>query len=185
MDWLSTIVGALIGFLSSLGIIVAERMIARFGRIKVFVKMVHDRSFGNITWGFQDMGDGVFLYVPMWIELQNLSDATRVIRDVNLILYNDDVRVAEMRQINRSLRDGNEFLYANNGSYSFSLEPRCVVQYECEFVLRRDEHVECFNKIKLRYFDEKGKEVIFNLGSVDGNWEVGEFNNLGNWKELF
>ncbi len=36
MDWLSTIVGAVIGFVSSMGIIIVQRLLDRAGKIEIY-----------------------------------------------------------------------------------------------------------------------------------------------------
>lgn len=86
MDWLSTIVGAAIGFVSSIGIIIVQRLLDRAGKIEIYAKAVYDRPTGTYTWGFHRNADGIFLNVPLWIEIQNLSNSTRILRDINLLL---------------------------------------------------------------------------------------------------
>ena len=63
MDWLSTIVGAAICFVSSIGIIIVQRLLDRAGKIESYAKAVYDRLTGTHTWGFHRNADGIFLNV--------------------------------------------------------------------------------------------------------------------------
>ena len=122
MDWLSTIIGAAIGFLSSIGIIFVQRLFDRVGNLDFFAKVVYDRSTGSYTWGFYKNADGVFLKVPLWIEIQNLSNSTRIIRDINLLLVSKGKELVTMIQSNRAdIKNQEIYLFANGGSYSLSL----------------------------------------------------------------
>ena len=49
MDWFSTILGAIIGFISSIGIIVVQRLLDRVGKLEIYVKVVNDRTTGTNT----------------------------------------------------------------------------------------------------------------------------------------
>lgn len=90
-----------------------------------------------------------------------------------------------MKQINRFGKAENEVLYANNGSYSFVIEPRTIAEYECCFMLKKDErNTQYFDQIKLRYFDEYDKEHDFILDNVEGNWVERFFPFSGEWKVL-
>lgn len=124
-DWCSTIIGALIGFMSSVGVII--------------VKRIFERSLGKRTWEFQTTQDGMYLNVPLWIEIQNLSNVLKVMRDVNLLLYKQGKYVAEMHQINRTGNQENSFLYANSGRYSFVIAARNIAKYECHFALKKND----------------------------------------------
>lgn len=185
MDWFSTIIGAAIGFISSIGIIVAERLLDKKGKLRIFAKVVYDHFSGLHSWGFRNTSDGMFLNVPLWLEFQNTSNAVRVIRDANLVLFDGNERVAETIQMNRCGDKEDAFMYANNGSYSFVIQPRSIVKYECHFALKKNSQTQqCFTRICLRYFDERNKEKSLILGDVDGSWQPGDFPRSGKWIEL-
>jgi hypothetical protein len=96
MDWFSTIVGAAIGFLSSIGIIIVQQLFDRAGKLEIYAKIVYDRATGSHTWGFSQNPDGIFLNVPLWMEIQNLSNSTRILRDINLLLVSNGKELATM-----------------------------------------------------------------------------------------
>ena len=185
MDWCSTLIGGLIGFISSVGTLIVERLLNQNAKINLYAKIVYEHRYGKNTWGFWNFEDEIALNVPIWIEFQNLSNSTRVMRNVNLLLYKDGNRQQELCQINRSGDREKKFDFANDGSYSFVIEPRSIQKYECHFSLKQSMcKAECFYEIKLRYFDEKDKEHILHLGSVNGSWEVGDFPRSGEWIKL-
>jgi len=185
MDWLSTIIGAAIGFVSSIGIIVVQRLFERAGRLEIYAKVVYDRPTGSHTWGFRNGRDGITLNVPIWIEIQNLSNSARILRDINLLLVSEGKDVAAMTQINRAgSKDSGEYLYANEGNYSLSVEGREIKRIVCYFSLKFYTDVPNFDEIKLRYFDEKNQPRKFSLGKVEGDWKIKEFPRNEEWIKL-
>ena len=185
MDWVSTIIGAAIGFVSSVGIIVAERLINKAGRLKVYYKIVYDHPTGKNTWGFQRTDQGIFLIVPIWLEIENTTNSTRVLRDVNLVLFRNGKRIADLMQANCCGEKENPHYFGNNGSYSFIAEPKSIRKYECHFFLKQNPmEDQQFDEIKLRYFGEHDQEYFFSIGKVDGNWRIGDFKRPEVWKRL-
>ena len=185
MDWLSTIIGAAIGFLSSIGIIFVQRLFDRVGNLDFFAKVVYDRSTGSYTWGFYKNADGVFLKVPLWIEIQNLSNSTRIIRDINLLLVSKGKELVTMIQSNRAdIKNQEIFLFANGGSYSLSLGGGEIKKIECHFLLKASPDIPAFDEIYLRYYDEKCRVHKFSLGHVEGDWIEKEFPRSGEWIKL-
>lgn len=65
MDVFFTIIGALIGFVSSIGIIIVERIIDRSGKLKIYVELVYDRIDNRRTWRFHRNQDGMFLNISL------------------------------------------------------------------------------------------------------------------------
>ena len=185
MDWASTLIGAGIGFVSSVGIILVERLINKAGRLKVYYKIVHDHPTGTHTWGFQLEDQGTFLNVPIWLEIENTSNSTRVLRDVNLLLYRNGKKIGEMIQSNYCGKKEDPFFFGNRGSYSFIAEPRSIQKYECHFLLQRKplEDQE-FDELKLRYFGEHDCEHVYSIGKIKGNWQIGDFQRPNGWKNI-
>lgn len=186
MNWLSTLIGAAIGFLSSIGIIIVQRLIDRAGKIEIYVKAMYDRPTGSHTWGFHRNADGIFLNVPLWIEIQNLSHSTRILRDINLLLVSKGKELAAMIQSNRAdIKNQGPYLYANDGSYSLSLGGAKInKKIDCHFLLKASSDVPPFDEIVLRYYDEKNRAHKFSLGQVEGDWTIKEFPRSGEWIKL-
>ena len=90
-----------------------------------------------------------------------------------------------MIQINKSIKGDSEFYFANEGSYSFILDPKSIHQYECYFNIKYNpEKNQAFDKIMLRYFDERDNEQLFTLATVDGDWKTKQFPITGKWQYL-
>lgn len=186
MDWVSTLIGAAIGFVSSIGILFAERILDRTGKTHIYVKIVNDRGTGKYTWGFKEFDSGISFHVPLWMELENTSNTTRVLRDVNLVLFQGKTRITEMVQFqSNTLKDKEPIVFGNDGSYSFVLEPRSIHKYEYHFGLKmtavQGKH---FDQVKLRYYDELDREHLFLLGEVDGDWQEKQFPRSGKWQKM-
>lgn len=185
MDWISTIIGAAIGFVSSIGIILVQRLIDRAGNLEIYTKVVYNRSTGSYTWGFLRNADGVFLNVPLWIEILNQSNSTRIIRDINLLIASEGKELMTMIQSNRfDINNQDSYLYANEGSYSLSLGGGEIKKIDCHFFLKGGSDIPAFDEIYLRYYDEKNRAHIFSLGHVKGDWKEKEFSRSGEWVKL-
>lgn len=185
MDWLSTIVGAAIGFVSSIGIVLVQRLLDGAGKLEIFVKIVYDRPTGSNTWGFHQNADGIYLNVPIWIQIQNLSNSSRMMRDVNLILVNEGKEIRSLIQSSRTeIKNYGEYLYANEGCYSLSADGKEIKQIDCHFLLKQNSDISTFDEIMLRYYDEKNCAHKFSLGHVNGDWQVRDFPRNGGWVKL-
>ena len=185
MDWLSTIIGAMIGFVSSIGIILVQRLFDRLGNLEIYGRVVYDRSTGNRTWGFHKNADGLFLKVPLWIEIQNLSKCTRILRDINLLLVSEGKELMTMVQCDRiDIKGQGFYLFANGGSYSLSLGGGEIKKLDCYFLLKANSDNPSFDEIVLRYYDEKNCAHKFSLGHVEGDWIQKEFPRDREWVKL-
>lgn len=174
------IIGAVIGFISSIGTTIVAELIKNQGKIKLYFKIVYSKNVNGRTWGFHHGSDGLIFEVPLWIEAQNTSNATRVIRDLNIVLFRDGKELIQMTQINKN----NDEWYGNEGAYSFVMQPRSLKKYDCHFVIRKNQMGENFqfDEIRICYFDEKNKVHIYPLETIERSWELGNLNRVGIWK---
>lgn len=169
------LLGALIAFISSVGIILIQKWIDKCGKIYLYYKFINVK-IKQSPWGFYSEDSLTqTLIIPSVFELQNTTNTTRVIRDICLYLYDGEKLACKMRQIEYSTKNGNksdEFGSVNN-SYSFVLPPRSIQKTKCEFVLdisnTKTEKYK-FNKIVLKYFDEKNKEKMYVLKTLENVW---------------
>ncbi|WP_207642495.1 hypothetical protein [Desulfosporosinus sp. I2] len=129
--------------------------------------------------GVRNGSNGIIFEVPLWIELQNTSNAVRVIRDLNILLFRDGKELSQMMQITNQ----DNVWYGNEGAYSFVLQPRSLNKYDLHFLIKKNEMGDnCqFDEIRLRYFDEKDKKHTFTLDKIDRCWELGNLNREGFW----
>lgn len=176
------LLGAIIGFVSSIGTIIVQKNLDKKGKLNIFYKRTSlfgsDGLPGEIT--DKDIDGYYNCSIPLYLELQNTSNSTRVIRDFCLILYNKGKRVDKMYQISKmhsTIKKGSEITEeeyfefgCDKNSYSFVLPPRSIQRQQCwfEYQYKIDSQEEvCFDEVKVRYFDEKNKEKIFDFQKID------------------
>jgi len=180
---IGTIIGAVIGFFSSIGFFLISRWIDRRGRIRVFCKRT---AVSDATWGFtqSEIGEAM-LFLPLTMELYNTSNATRVTRNIQLLTYKDGKKVDSIRQISMSAKAGHVTDYgAENASYSFVLPPRTIKNVRCLFISSTNVVQESFDEFRIAYYDEKDKEINLHLAFYDGNWICRNEQIDGEWIEL-
>lgn len=175
----NTIIGAIIGFLSSILTVLIGRWIDNVGRLKIYIKII-STSNEQPGWGLMNGNQGTYLSVPVVYQIQNTSNTTRVIRDVNVLLFDGNKFFRKMKQIeymehtHRSsgqvLSVDKEYFGVDAGSYSFIIPPRSINTFKCRYILNEiqignlsDMH---FNTLKIRYFDERDKARIFNAKTI-------------------
>jgi len=175
------IIGAAIGFISSIGTTIVAELLKRQGKVKIYYKIVFSKIHNGRTWGFHDGPSGIIFEVPLWVELQNTSNVVRVIRDLNILLFKDGKELAQMVQITNNNKG---VWYGVNGAYSFLIQPRSINKYDLHFLIRKNEMGDNyqFDEIKLRYFDENDKKHIYQLGKIEQCWEISNLNREGSWK---
>ncbi len=191
IDWseiVLIIIGAIIGFVGSISTIIVHRIIDRKGKIKIYFHFSNIKNLNRGGWGFVDNnGLLTILLIPINFEIQNTSNATRVIRDVSLLLYNNSKQVCKMIQIEKSGNGRDEDMCEFGGekhSYSFVLPPSSIQKQTCEFAWRIEKKEASkyqFNKIVLSYFDEKDKQHLFTIKEIDGNWDMKTFKSDIDW----
>ncbi len=174
------LIGAAIGFISSIGTTIVAEILKRQGKVKIYYKIVFSKERNDKTWGFFRSNNEIIFEIPMWVELQNTSNAVHVIRDLNILLFKGEKQITQMTQINKV----NDTWYGNDGAYSFVLQPRSIKKYDLHFSIKKSELIDNYNfdKIKLRYFDEKDKKHIFTLTKLEKCWDLGNLNRNSKWK---
>lgn len=209
IDWnevVLIIIGAIIGFAVSLITTFTQRLIDKHGKLNVFYKFAVLKSSDNGSWGldysddkthFEQEEKGFVFTVPVIFEFQNTSNTTRVIRDVSLLLYMDKNFVAKMIQsdhFSSSEKTGSivtkksDMYYGgDNGSYSFVLPPRSIQKQRGLFLhtferTRKNDYL--FNKLVLRYFDEKNKPHMYEIKNLSDLWEKTRYIADKDWNDL-
>lgn len=188
IDWneiIYVVVGAVIGFIASIIVMVMERVLDKKGKLNIFYKRINQKIGNGLGWGFdRDIDGRLFFTLPVFFELQNTSNTTRVVRDLSFLLYSGTQFVGNMHQMGtirvRSsngsiITDEKAFSFgAEKGSYSFVLPPRSIQRQECEyvFVINPDEiEKKHFDTVIARYYDEHNKAHIFSAMSIENCWK--------------
>ena len=201
IDWneiIYILVGAIIGFLASIIVLVVERSLDKKGKINIYYLRTNQRGMNGLGWGFDKSGDGrLYLTIPIVFELQNTSNTTRVIRDVSLLLYSGKTFVGKMYQLpgmHITKRTGSQVtgekdyhFGSEKGSYSFVLPPRSIQRQECEYIFAiqaKDKEANHFDTIIARYYDEKNKSHTFKVMNIDNAWEQKHYDMDEEWLVL-
>lgn len=186
-----TLIGGIIGFASSIGVLAVTRLWDKAGKLTIYCKRSNRRG---LKWGFADEGDSVVFFLPIDYELQNTSNTTRTVRDVAIELYRNNSFIARMAQSEGAthtsryngeiVREYDVTYGAENSSYSFVLPPRSIQKQKCLYFLdckkaKRDELL--FDEIRVSYCDEKDKKHTLRLSSFKGNWKSHEYDNDNEW----
>lgn len=159
------LIGGIIAILSSVATFVATKLIDRHGKLKIYAKIVYAKTKAGQTWGFFTGQDDMYFQIPLWIEIQNTSNTTQVVRNLNACLYRNNKEVSLMTQINKI----GDTILANNGAYSFVIEPRSIQKFDCHFTIKKSNvsGEGFFDEIKLIYFNENDKREIFHLIKIN------------------
>lgn len=161
------LISGIIAILSSVATLVVKNLMNRHGKLKIYKKIVYAKTKTGQTWGFFTGQEGMIFQIPLWIEIQNTSNSTQVVRNLNACLYRNKKEICPMIQINKI---ADTFL-ANNGAYSFVIEPRSIQKFDCHFTIKKKDVQgdDIFDEVKLTYFDGNDKRKIFHLIKIDEN----------------
>ncbi len=173
------VIGAIIGFVPSVCILIVERIFDQIGKIKVYYKFI---SCNQGSWGVYVTEDQLLvLMLPTVLEIQNTTNSTKVIRDLRIEIYKGNKFISKTLPIeytNKEIPNGSqtetESYGVENNSYSVVLEPRSIKKVKCLFAykIKQDEIDKMdFDSLFLRYYDEKDKKIKY-LAK----------NNLDGWK---
>lgn len=178
--YIGTLIGGLIGFLSSLGVQIAMRILDRKGKLSYYGRI--NSSFLH-EWGFFSADGKMTFVVPLELECQNTSNVTRVIRDVSLSLWRNGVEVSRMKQTqgiyNEHKHNGkvesrdSVALGDVNGSYSLVLPPRSIKKMNCFFTCSKEQNIQdiSFDEIRISCYDERDRLYRSQLMEFDANWK--------------
>lgn len=178
------LIGAGISIVSSFLTLYINRLLDRIGKLRIFHKIVC--LPGGEEGGFyvDNDADMPTFTVPISFEFQNTSNSPRIIRNLNIYLYNDNVFVSKMVQaeqvINTKTSRNNppiikEYNFgADHGMYSFLVSPHSISAYNCLFTLsipysKINEYT--FNHLRLTYNNEKDHKKELFLFNFNGNWK--------------
>jgi len=180
------LIGAAIGFVSSIATTIINKKLDKSGALKLYYKIVN-RKNSLETWGFIDSNEGIMFQVPLWLEIHNTSNVTKIIRNFNLVLFNNDSPLVKMIQINSQVvnKETTEW-YGDKGTYSFVLEPLSIKKFDLLFVIKqRDlESPFEFDEVRISYFDGKDKEHIRKLTKINNAWRTESLPRDHEWKLL-
>jgi hypothetical protein len=163
------IVGAIIGFVSSIFTTLTLGLLNSLGKVELYVKISSSNSFRN--WGFvNQVGNEISLFLPLVIQIQNTSKTTKIVRDLNVYAYNNGRCVARFTQAPISKNRKGITQYGNNGAYSFFCKPTSIEHYECLFTISNTDISTSFDELRIKYFDTRNKKRTFKFRDIDNCW---------------
>ena len=195
--WVTTIIGAGIGFAVSIGLIVVQRLFDKIGKLKIYCVTVRGLKandgigFARCTFSGKQC---ISFMVPVKIEIQNTSNSARVIRDLSMWLYRDGKPVIEMIQLQNTEHKETENGHIVNSTtneyggdknmYSFIAPPRSIQRVHCSYIAEAEENNVnkfTFNELRMAYYDEKDKKHVLFLKAIEGTWKTGLLNGDDDW----
>lgn len=128
-----SIIATMIGMFAQL---IVQSVLKNKGRVKLYIKKVYSKADSS-TWGFIGSHSGTIFSVPMWIEFHNTKEKKEIIRNLNLQLFRNNKKIINMVQASHFLEDEEKKPYANNGAYSFILNPTSISRYDLQFLAKK------------------------------------------------
>ena len=183
-DIILLLIGAGLSLLGSLAYALISKQLNNIGTFKIYIKTVYSKTGGTTCLQIVPNGTDRMLQIPIWVEFVNTKNNSVIVRNMNVEIYDNDQKVASTTQINRS---GNKEVtyYGNNGSYSFVAPPYSTHLYELHFCLNeRDTKQLDFNKLKITYYDSKGKKKVLPYKDFEDGWNSSEKIKDQDWCEL-
>ena len=164
------LIGALVSLISTmigfLGQTLIQYLISNKGTVKIYIKKVYSKV-NNQPYGFIKDGRDMIFSVPIWIEFHNTKEKREIIRNVNLQIYNKGKYISNMVQASHI----KETAYANNGAYSFILEPLSISKFDLQFLIKKSEIEEDFSEVRISYYDSKDMYHERKILDIDIPWE--------------
>lgn len=182
------VVGALISLISSIiGFSIQEiskNVAKKAGKVSIYRKIVYQKNTEGNTWGFFSIDNDMIFSVPMWIEIHNSKDVVEVVRNFNLILYQNGYMVKRMTQINYSGEEPDRIYYGEAGAYSFMINPRNIKRYELLFYIKKSQVKTDFNEVRVQYYDTRNRIKEYRLIEKIECWNVSKKEPDDDWIQL-
>lgn len=162
-DMAMLLVGGFIGFMASILTSLVNDFRQKKGKVKIYSRFIYSKFYENSTWGFIKRKNSMTFHVPIWIEVLNTSNVVKVLRDLNVVLFNNNIEICPMIQLDRSIftitenRETFERIqdFGNKSSYSLVIQPRSIERFEVSFEIKKSEvpNKSNFDEIRLSYYD--------------------------------
>lgn len=181
-----TVLGGILGFASSIGVIIVEKIIANRGNLLIFYKRIYSHLSCK-PWGIRKF-DITLFEIPIKFEIQNTSSVLKVVRDLSMYLYEGEEEVDKFTSIeyynytedNKKIKE----ICANEGSYSFVIPSKSIVNFKCYFSLKKSKNNEKFDNVKLSYYDHNNKKHIYDICKIENGWDSDEISIDKDWIKL-
>lgn len=185
----AALLGAIIGAVATLMATWLNKKIQSSGKVSLHAKIVHTKGKANRPWGFYESNTktGLFMQIPIWLDVCNTCGVPRVIRNVNLYAYADKDEVAAFTQIQRIGNGEEAILLGDNESYTLVIPANSARRFNLDFRLHEQEmpiEKKTFDELILTYFDEKNNIQAFHFVKLNHCWVKGELISIKSWITL-
>lgn len=185
----AALLGSVIGAAATLFATWMTKKMQESGELSLHLKLVNTKGTINKPWGFykSQMNSGLFMQVPLWLDVCNTSGIPRILRNVNLYAYSNKTEVAAFTQIQR-IGDGESAVkLGDNESYTLVVPGNSARRFDLDFILHEQELPEDnrnYDELILTYFDEKNTIHAFRFTEVEKCWTEGSLSVPKNWITL-
>ncbi len=185
----SGLLGAVIGAGATLLSTWLARRIQKNGKVTLHIKNVHSKNGVHNTCGFyvSQNKSGLFMEVPVWVDVCNTSGVSRVVRNVNLHAYYQQQEVAEFKQAQATTDNGKYIPLGENEAYTLVVPADSARRFNMEFMLHEedlDQESKEFDELILTYFDEKNRIHAYHFLDIEKCWIQGPLNVPMKWITL-
>ena len=185
----AALLGSIIGAAATLLATWMSRKMQTNGKLTLHLKMVYTKGGTNEPWGFyrSQLKSGLYMQVPLWIDICNTSGISRIVRNINLYAYKDKKEVASFTQIQRIGDGESKIAFGDNESYTLVIPANSARRFNLDFMLRESDiptEDKNFDELILTYFDEKNKIHAFHLVDMDQCWVEGSLQSKKEWITL-
>ena len=181
--------GAIIGAFATIAATWLSKKVQSSGKVSLYAKIVYSKGKINRPWGFykNSTKTGLFMQIPIWLDVCNTCGVSRVIRNVNLYAYAGKDEVAAFTQIQRTGDGQDVLLLGDNESYTLVIPANSARRFDLCFMLHEQElptDKKAFDELILTYFDEKNNIQAFHFAKPNHCWVEGELKVEKKWITL-
>ena len=137
------LLGSMIGAAASLLAVFISNNLQKHGKISLHAKIVGSKvEKEHRTWGYRQTDQGLSFHIPLWLDICNTSNVSRIVRNVNLCIVKKRTIVQEFTQFQGNgidSREPNTVIIGNEGAYSFVIPANSVLRVEVEFGIKKNE----------------------------------------------
>ena len=173
----AALLGSFIGAAATIFSVWFSKKINQSGKLTVFIKATISRSQINNGPGFYE-GDSnmeTVLEIPLLVDVCNTSGEPKIVRNINLVAFNNKVEVAELHQVQWITVNNEKIVMGDNESYTFVVPEKSARRLDMEFVLSSKDlsGYKTFDEIVLRYYDEKNRLNAYHFFHLENCWKSG------------
>ena len=155
-----------------------SRKIEKTGELSISCKFVYTKGEYHHPLEYDlfpnDDGEQI-LYMPIWVDIVNNSDVSKVCKNLSVFSYKNGKEVDELTQVQYETNRSMLFQYADEGTYSFVIQPNSVKRYELLYTMK-DFEMDIDGFI-MQYTTENNKLKKYKLLELDNEWKEKMFIN--------